>query len=528
MKYKVLIPSAGLGTRLGDLSKNINKAMVSVDNKPVISHVIERFPASVEIVVALGYKADLLKDYLLIAHSDRKLTFVNVDPYCGPSSGLGYTILQCQKHLQCPFIFTPNDTLVLENIPLPDKNWMGYAEADSGTHYRTVQVGKDNRIEKIYEKEDGVNTSAYIGLAGIHDYKAFWKIMNEGVNYGSIKIGESYALRSFIKERIPVEAKQFSWYDTGIVKNLEITRKAFAKKDSPHILEKPNEAIWFVNNKAVKYSVDEKFIRDRVERANYIQNYVPQITDTKTNLYAYKLINGATMSRVVTRPLFYNFLQWMKEFWKEKALEDKDAQEFEKKCLAFYYDKTKDRIAQYFARFNSYDSEGVINDVQVPKVFDLLEKVDWKRLSNGQATTFHGDLHFENILVAENGDFYLLDWRQNFADIKEYGDLYYDLAKLLHGLIVPHEMVDKNNFVINQDGGIVSLDILRNHKLVECEKIFKDFVQNAGYDLYKVELLTALIYLNIAALHHYPYSEFLFYLGKYQLFNLLEEGQSNG
>ena len=480
MEYKVLIPSAGLGTRLGDLSKNINKAMVSVDNKPVISHVIERFPRDVEIVIALGYKAALLKDYLNIAHFDRKLTFVEVDPYCGPSSGLGYTILQCEKHLQCPL------------------------------------------IEKIYEKGEGMNTNPYIGLAGIHDYKSFWKIMSDGVKYGSIKIGESYAFRALLKKNLPVSAIHFSWYDTGIIENLEITRRAFAKKDSPHILEKPNEAIWFVNNKAVKYCADEKFIKDRVDRAAHIKRYIPEITDTKTNIYAYKLINGSTMSRVVTRPLFQSFLNWMNDFWIGAPLNDVDRATFEKKCLNFYYDKTKSRIAQYFTRFNGYDSEDVINSIQVPKVFELLEKVDWKRLSDGKAATFHGDLHFENILVAENGDFYLLDWRQNFADIKEYGDVYYDLAKLLHGLIVPHEMVAKNNFVIEQDGGIVSLDILRNHKLVECEKIFKDFVVSSGYDYYKVELLTALIYLNIAALHHYPYSEFLFYLGKYQLFNLLQ------
>jgi len=522
MEYKVLIPSAGLGTRLGDLSKNINKAMVSVDNKPVISHVIERYPRDVEIVVALGYKGALLRDYLKVAHFDRKLTFVDIDPYCGPSSGLGYTILQCEKHLQCPFIFTPNDTLVLEKIPLPDKNWMGYSEAESGVHYRTVQVN-NNLIEKIYEKGEGVNTNPYIGLAGIHDYKSFWKIMNDGVKYGSIKIGESYAFRELLKKSFPIGAVHFSWYDTGIVENLEITRQVFAKKDSPHILEKPNEAIWFVNNKAVKYCADEKFIKDRVDRAAHIKNYIPEVTDTKTNIYAYKLINGATMSRVVTRPLFQKFLNWMNDFWVPAPLNDKARATFEKKCLNFYYDKTKSRISQYFTRFNGYDSDDVINSIKIPKVFDLLEKVDWKRLSDGKAATFHGDLHFENILVAENGDFYLLDWRQNFADIKEYGDVYYDLAKLLHGLIVPHEMVDKNNFVIEQDGGIVSFDILRNQKLVECEKIFKDFVVSSGYDYYKVELLTALIYLNIAALHHYPYSEFLFYLGKYQLFTLLQE-----
>jgi hypothetical protein len=34
--------------------------------------------------------------------------------------------------------------------------------------------------------------------------------------------------------------------------------------------------------------------------------------------------------------------------------------------------------------------------------------------------------------------------------------------------------------------------------------------------------MTQLIFLNIAALHHYPYSRFLHVLGKYELFKLLQ------
>ena len=63
-EYKVLIPTAGLGTRLEQFSKNLNKAMISVNNKPVISHVIEKFPQNIEIIIALGHKGELIKDYL--------------------------------------------------------------------------------------------------------------------------------------------------------------------------------------------------------------------------------------------------------------------------------------------------------------------------------------------------------------------------------------------------------------------------------------------------------------------------------
>tara|TARA_R100000008_G_C3586617_1_gene172944 strand:- start:1797 stop:3374 length:1578 start_codon:yes stop_codon:yes gene_type:complete len=522
MFYKVFIPSAGLGTRLGDIGKNINKAMVSVDNKPVISHVIEKFPKDVEIVVTVGHKGELLKDYLSIAHSDRKITCVDIDNYYGHGSGLGYTILQCEKYLQCPFIFTPNDTLVLEDIPKPDKNWMAYSEVENTDQYRSIQVSPESLVEKIYEKDEGVDVKPYIGLAGINDYKTFWDRMKSGVTYGSILIGESYGLRSMLASGTKIGAKKFTWYDTGTVENLKKARAAFARKSSPNILEKPNEAIWFVNNKVVKYSEDTSFIKDRVERTKCLKGYVPEIIDTKKHMYAYKLVGGTTMSRVITRPLFEKFLQWINKFWSPADLSPDEKKDFQDRCDKFYREKTHSRVQQYFNRFNYKDSKETINDVSVPKLSKLLDLVDWESLSQGTPVKFHGDLHFENILVAENGDFCLLDWRQNFSGLKEYGDVYYDLAKLYHGIIVSHEIVNKNQFHIDNDAGLIKLDILRNYKLVECEKIFDDFIVNSGYDLYKVKLLTSLIYLNIAALHHYPYSEFLFYLGKYQLHNLLQ------
>ena len=128
---------------------------------------------------------------------------------------------------------------------------------------------------------------------------------------------------------------------------------------------------------------------------------------------------------------------------------------------------------QYFSRFHNSDSEEVINGVKVPKLSDLLKKVDWEWLSDGLSVRYHGDLHFENILVAENGEFCLLDWRQNFSGLKECGDIYYDLAKLYHGIIVSHELVNKNYFNIKRDGGIITFDILRNHKLLRPRKYLK-------------------------------------------------------
>ena len=159
----------------------------------------------------------------------------------------------------------------------------------------------------------------------------------------------------------------------------------------------------------------------------------------------------------------------------------------------------------------------------MPKVFELLERVPWDSLATGTPVRMHGDLHFENILMAETGEFYLLDWRQNFGGLIEYGDIYYDLAKLLHGLVVSHELVNKECYDIKKIDNVISFDLHRKNSLVNNEEQFFLYLKNKGYDSNKVLILTALIFLNIAALHHDPYSKMLFYLGKEMLYNILEE-----
>lgn len=516
--YKVLIPSAGLGTRLGEFSKNLNKALVSIDNKPVISHVIEKFPKHIEIVVALGHKSNVLKDYLQMAHSDRKITFVQIENYCGPGSGLGLTILECKRHLQCPFVFCPNDTVILEEIPEPNCNWVGYAETKQENKYRTLKIDEAT-VNEISEKGADLSTkvNSYIGLAGIKDYDQFWDSMEEGRKYGSIKIGESYGLNEMITKDILVSSRKFTWFDTGNLESLQYAKKQLASPNAPEILEKQDEAIWFVNGRVIKYNKDANFILNRVSRALDLKGFVPEITSNTENMYCYRMLTGQVMSKCTNKKVFKSLLKYLQSFWSSSQLETFNKEEFQSTCRKFYEDKTRKRVALYFDRFSEQDGFDVINGVTVPSLESLLSKVNWKDLQEGAPVQFHGDLHFENILVSETGDFYLLDWRQDFGGNMQYGDIYYDLAKILHGLIISHELINKEMFSIEHIDNIVTFDFHRKNCLVDNEKDFFKFIENNGYNPNKVRLLTALIFLNIAPLHHYPYSKLLFYLGKSML-----------
>ena len=63
---KAIILAAGLGTRLKELTANKPKALVEINGKPLIAHVIEKLVSSgfTEIVVNVHHFADQLISYL--------------------------------------------------------------------------------------------------------------------------------------------------------------------------------------------------------------------------------------------------------------------------------------------------------------------------------------------------------------------------------------------------------------------------------------------------------------------------------
>ena len=51
MSYKVFIPTAGIGSRLGNLTNSINKSLVTLDNRPIITHLFDQFPDNCEFIM---------------------------------------------------------------------------------------------------------------------------------------------------------------------------------------------------------------------------------------------------------------------------------------------------------------------------------------------------------------------------------------------------------------------------------------------------------------------------------------------
>jgi hypothetical protein len=521
LDYKVCIPTAGTGSRVKELTAHLNKSLIPIANKPVIARLVEKFPADVEIVVGVGYRKDLVQDFLEISFPDRRFVFVDVDPFEGPGSGLGHTLRACSPHLQCPFVFASCDTIVAEPIPEPDVDWMGFASEGDPDVYRTLRLADDQVVE-ICEKGATGNVRPYIGLAGIHDFATFWERMASGDE--AIGEGESFGLRALTGTGIA--AHEFTWHDTGNPESLAAARAYYERDTDPNILPKVDEATWFVGGGVIKFATDEKFIANRVLRSAMLEGFSPPVVESRRNFYRYDKVEGDTLSDVVNVPLFEKFLQRCTDIWTPAELDEKGQADFQALCMDFYRRKTMDRTQQFFSRFELTDQPETINGVHVPALADVLARVDWDMLAAGTPARFHGDLHLENVLYNPTTDgFTYLDWRQDFGGHLSVGDVYYDLGKIRHGLIVSHPIIMKDGFRVDHRDGAVDFDLYRSAMLVECDEAFSAFLDAQGYLPSKVDVLTNLIFLNIAALHHYPYSHLLFSLGKKGLWDTLSAQQ---
>ncbi len=509
----VIIPSAGIGSRLDLHTKYFNKSMIQLGDTPVIGKIIESYPNNTKFIISIGYKGDHIEEYLKLAYPNKNIRIKKVKLFSGPSSGLTHTLRQSLSLINEPFFFHANDTIFgdkkfYSNVK---KDTMFLSKKDCDTmKYATVEV-KNNKI-KIHNKLNYLRKDYfnYTGVGYISNFRLFKKLIREDKNNN----GELSYFKSINPKEIEFRYIK-NWFDIGSKETKENAEIYFSKKS---ILPKYDQGIFFKKDKVLKFFTNPQLIKKRYDRSKILYPYVPKIIYKKKYFYIYRYVKGKIFSQVQNKEKsFLRLLIWLnKKFWKKINLNDKQYYNFSQRCNNFYYEKSLSRINYLYEKNNLKDEREIINNVKVKKISEIFKQIDWLKLNSGLAVNFHGDLHFENIIKTKK-NFILLDWREDFDGLKDYGDIYYDLAKLNHGLIIDHSMIKNFNFNVFKQKDMVKIKFFQSKENQNCQKILFNFIKKEKLSILKVKILTALIFLNIAGLHHYPYSIFLYYLGKLYL-----------
>lgn len=281
------------------------------------------------------------------------------------------------------------------------------------------------------------------------------------------------------------------------------------------VLPKEDEAIWRIGSTMLKFHLDAEFIDQRVKRGLNLLPFVPAVSRTSTHSYTYPRASGEVLSNC-SSAVFEKFLFHSLDFWFGASdSSDNRTIRFDDRYLEFYKDKTLSRVSQFLDQYPDFQGIKSINGFHVPSNEEMLSKIDWATLARILPGRVHGDLHSENVLYDPDSDsITFLDWRQNLAgSTRAEGDVYYDLAKILHGLIVDHSLMKRGQFQVSLNDAQLEFEFTVDPAKRDHISVFWDFVRDQDFDISKIQQLCALIYLNIAALHHNPYSMLLYGLG---------------
>jgi dTDP-glucose pyrophosphorylase len=503
MKYCIL--AAGLGSRNNTIS-GLHKGLLPIENVPMISHIINKFDKEKQIIIAVGHKAEQIKSYLKFVHSDRKIKFITIDKYSGKGTGPGYSLLQCRKYLQCPFVFVPIDTFIDENIQFNvNNNWIGVTKILKQDSKRYCLIKGKQKLESIYY---GKGNLAYNGIAGIYDYLDFWKSL-EKPNL----INNEHQVTTAFEGISNVKLQYFkNLYDTGTEESYLKIKKKFSKEI---VFPKNNETIFIDNNKVVKYFSDETKCQNRVKRAKYLKNFSIKIKKLGSNMFGYEFIEGKLLSNISNKEVFSKFLEKYIKFAFMNNISN-NSKKFQSDCEYMYKIKTYQRIKIF--QNKEIDNIKYINGIFVEPIINIINKIDWNKITtNAIPSNFHGDLQPENIIISKNNKIFLIDWRESFGKDLKIGDFYYDLSKLYHGLIINGTIAKEKKFSIKIKKNRAEISYFSKNNLLKFNKILELFCQKHNIDYSIVKLLGALHYLNIAEFYkttEQEYSKFIFLLGK--------------
>jgi len=103
-----VILAAGRGLRLQPLTDTIPKPLIKVGHKPIIVHILEALPDSIDqIIIIVSYRAGQIKEYLGDSWNQISITYVEQNPLNGTGSGIHLIKDRTNK----PFLVVNGDDL---------------------------------------------------------------------------------------------------------------------------------------------------------------------------------------------------------------------------------------------------------------------------------------------------------------------------------------------------------------------------------------------------------------------------------
>jgi glucose-1-phosphate thymidylyltransferase len=219
---KAIIPAAGIGTRLRPHTYTLPKALLYVAGKPIISHILDdvlKLDIS-SLVLIVGYKGDLIEQYVRANYKDMNVDFVVQEE----RRGIGHAIDLTRDLADTgePLLIILGDTIVkvnLGDLVKTGHNVLGVKEVDDPRRFGVCEVDGGFITRLVEKPADPPSNLALVGLYFVKDSRVLFDALREEIEGGIMNHGEyqiTDALQIMIEKGekfVPYAIDE--WFDCG-------------------------------------------------------------------------------------------------------------------------------------------------------------------------------------------------------------------------------------------------------------------------------------------------------------------------
>ena len=469
----IIVQAGGKGTRLEHLTRNKPKALLPVQNLPMIFHLFRKFPEKKFIVIG-DYKINVLTKYLA-AFADVDYTIACGAGKSGTCAGLSDALALIPDGE--PFMLTWCDLILPEDYAIPEES------AD--------YIGISRGFKCRWKYENGIfaeEPSENHGVAGhfiFCDKKRLSDVLDSGefVRYLS---GKNIGFKELPLSR----TREF-----GLLSEYEKLATEKCRPFNRMTIQGERIIKEGIDEQGKKLAVREKAWYSKVADKNF--KNIPKIysLDPLTmekidgkNIYEYSDISFNEKKQILSQIVCC--LKSVQSL--ESAPADRESYD------DAYIGKTKARLEKVrelvpFAN----DKTVTVNGRVCRNVFYHWEKLE-KIISSYFPKEFrliHGDCTFSNMMLRTDGSPVLIDPRGYFGKTELYGDTAYDWAKVYYSVVGNYDQFNLKRFRLDIRERDVELKIDSNH-WEDMEETFFELLDDE-VSRKQIKALHAIIWLSL-------------------------------
>ena len=504
----VIIPAAGLATRMKPLSRGVSKAMIPINGRPLITYVLDKIleEPDVEVIVVENEIGDVL-DFVSRVYSDSQLAGKSRIHCVVQGEKLGpLHAIQQGFHSVSPD--SKSITVWLgDTICLDDFDWRQdfLAVHTVPDPHRWCLVDESGRL---YDKPDSAvpTDKALVGVYNFANRECFEAALEEGMKKPTYK-GEyqiSALLESYINRCGAMSLQHVvDWYDCGELNTyyeskarlLSRTARSFnqIQVDTFHGTVTKSSTL---PDKKKKIELEKLWFNAINERQSL---FCPRVLQSEYGVLRMTLEPGVALNEV----LVYDNLRT--DVWHEilrKVLnihhevfyqKDHLSPENQSALCSLNYRRSLERKGDIFEQLNlDSDTQKVINGFFLETVSQLEKNPKWSKV-------IHGDSHLGNIIYdAHSGSLKFVDPRGSFGDQEgTAGDMRYDMAKLLQDFYCGYAMIMANRYWWDDEELLIEW-VPGTEEL--CGFLEKE-LQSRGYDVNLLKHLSIMLLITAIPFH---------------------------